>query len=126
MPAQERVHSVGHSPHRVRLAPYSKPSTTPGAVGEPQFFAVTHPFHPWHGRQFEVFSVRQNWGQWRVMFFDDDQRVRSLPRAWTSLAPADPFVSIAAGRARFRMDDLLRLVRLCVALDAPADRTAQR
>jgi hypothetical protein len=55
------------------------------------------------------------------MFFDDDQHLRSLPLAWTSLAPSDPFVSLAAGRARFRMEDLLRLVQLCTLLAGSAD-----
>ena len=55
------------------------------------------------------------------MFFDDDQRLRSLPLAWTSLEPSDPFVSLAAGRALFRMEDLLRLVQLCALLAGSAD-----
>jgi Family of unknown function (DUF5372) len=77
---------------------------------------VTHPFHPWQQRQFEVFSVRQNWGQWRVMFFDDEQHLRSIPRSWTSLEPIDPFLSLAAGQSVFHIDDLLRLVQLCKTL----------
>ncbi|CAA9222172.1 MAG: hypothetical protein AVDCRST_MAG26-588 [uncultured Chloroflexia bacterium] len=62
-------------------------------------------------------SIRQNWGHWRVFFFvgQDDQHVRSLPLAWTSLAPPDPFVSIAAGRAHFCFEDLLQLVQFCEA-----------
>jgi hypothetical protein len=73
--------------------------------------------HPWRGQRFEVFYVRNNWGQWRVFFVADqaDQHVRSLPLAWTSLAPPDPFVTIAAGRARFCYQDLLQLVQLCAA-----------
>jgi hypothetical protein len=81
---------------------------------------VTHPFHPWHGRQFEVLAVRQNWGEQRVMFFDEEQRLRSLPLAWTSLAPSDPFVLIAAGRSPFHVEDLARLVRLLMTL-APTE-----
>jgi hypothetical protein len=73
---------------------------------------VTHPFHPWRGRQFEVFSVRQNWGEWRVMFFDEEQRFLALPVGWTSVAAPDPFVVVAGGRSRFRPEDLLRLARL--------------
>jgi hypothetical protein len=63
-------------------------------------------------------SVRNNWGHWRVFFFVIDQanqHVRSLPLAWTSLAPPEPFVTIAAGRARFCYQDLLQLVQLCEA-----------
>jgi len=78
---------------------------------------VTHPFHPWRGRRFELFHVRQNWGEWRVMYYDDGQRLQSLPLAWTSLAPTDPCEVVAAGRALFRMDTLLRLVALLRDLD---------
>jgi hypothetical protein len=36
----------------------------------------------------------------------------SLPARWTSVMPEDPFVTLAAGRARFRLDDLVDLVAL--------------
>jgi hypothetical protein len=87
---------------------------------------VTHPFHPWCGRQFEVFNVRQNWGEQRVMFFDEAQRLRSLPLAWTSVAPADPFVVLAAGRARFRLEDLCRLAQLLTALTDHSETEEER
>jgi len=38
--------------------------------------------------------------------------VRILPAAWTSLAPPDPSVVLAAGRAAFRVADLLELSHL--------------
>ncbi len=79
---------------------------------------MTHPFHPWHGRRFELFTYRHNWGEHRVWFFDDDQCLRSLPAAWTDVAPPDPFVTVAAGRTPFRLEDLRRLAALLVALDA--------
>src|SRR5438128_9152690 len=34
---------------------------------------------------------------------------RALPAAWTSLAPSDPSVVLAAGRSAFRVADLLQL-----------------
>jgi hypothetical protein len=58
---------------------------------------VTHPFHPWHGREFVFIVARQNWGEDRVLFFDEDGVRRSLPRAWTDAADIDPFVALAAG-----------------------------
>jgi hypothetical protein len=54
------------------------------------------------------------------MFFDEAQHLRSLPLGWTNLVPPDPFVTISAGRALFRTEDLLRLVQLCQTLDKPA------
>jgi hypothetical protein len=35
--------------------------------------------------------------------------MRFLPARWTSLAALDPFVLAAAGRAYFRLEDLLQL-----------------
>ena len=29
---------------------------------------MTHPFHPWHGREFLLIGVRQNWSEDRVFF----------------------------------------------------------
>ncbi len=56
--------------------------------------------------------LAHSWGDQRVWFYDEAQRLMSLPEAWTSLAPADPFVVLSQGRALTRTDDLLRLVQL--------------
>jgi hypothetical protein len=39
-------------------------------------------------------------------------QLRSLPPAWTNLAPPDPFVVLAAGRAILRLTELQTLVHL--------------
>jgi hypothetical protein len=75
-------------------------------------FTVTHPFHPLYGQQFEILSYRSCWGEYRVTFYETPDRVRILPAAWTSLAPPDPSVVLAAGRAAFRVGDLLELSHL--------------
>ncbi len=67
-----------------------------------------------------MFSVRQNWGEWRVMFFDENHRIRSLPTNWTSVAPCDPFLAVSEGRALFHMESLRRLASLLRALDEQA------
>ena len=36
----------------------------------------------------------------------------SVPAAWTTVLPEDPFVTVAAGRCLFRYEDLLKLVDL--------------
>jgi hypothetical protein len=41
-----------------------------------------------------------------------------MPVGWTSLAPADAFQAIAAGRCPFRTEDLLRVVELVERLKA--------
>jgi len=70
---------------------------------------VTHPFHPWLGREFVFVAVRQTWGEDRVSFFDEDGVQRSLPRAWTDAEDLDPFGVLAAGRSAFRVEDLVAL-----------------
>jgi Family of unknown function (DUF5372) len=73
---------------------------------------VTHPFHPWVGREFVFVAVRQTWGEDRVFFFDEDGAQRSLPRGWTDAADVDVFVAMARGRSALRVGDLLDLVDL--------------
>jgi len=51
-----------------------------------------------------------------VYYHDEAGRLCSMPLAWTSLAPVDPFVSLAAGRTAFRVTDLLELTRLVAFL----------
>jgi Family of unknown function (DUF5372) len=46
------------------------------------------------------------------MYVRGDGRTRSLPVGWTNIAPEDPFVMVAAGRAPFRLEDLLALTAL--------------
>ena len=54
----------------------------------------------------------QNWREDRVWFHDVAERLRSLPADWTNVVAADPFNVVAAGRAAFRVEELLELVRL--------------
>jgi hypothetical protein len=59
---------------------------------------------------------RQNWGDERVYYQDESGALCSIPRAWTSLAPADPSVHLATERSAFRVADLLELARLLTFL----------
>jgi hypothetical protein len=76
---------------------------------------VTHPFHPWRGREFVFVVARRTWGEDRVFFVDEDGVQRSLPRAWTDAADVDAFVVVAAGRSAFRVCDLIELAELLEA-----------
>jgi hypothetical protein len=73
---------------------------------------VTHPFHPLCGRELDLVTYRQNWGEDRVYFHDDQGQLRALTVGWTSLGADDPFVVVSANRAAFRTADLLKLVTL--------------
>ena len=43
------------------------------------------------------------------MYFNTKGKLRSMLASWTSLAEPDLFAQTAAGRAWFRVDDLVRL-----------------
>jgi hypothetical protein len=81
---------------------------------------VTHPFHPWHGRQFLLVGVRQNWSEDRVFFLDDQGVQHSLPVGWTDAVESDAFVVAAAGRCPFRVVDLTALAVLIDGLRSEA------
>jgi hypothetical protein len=91
----------------------NEPSTTPDDTDGDLTFTVTHPFPPLSGQQLPLIAQRLAWGEPRVFFHDPATgRLRSLPTAWTTLAPPDPFVVLAAGRAILRFTDLQTLSRL--------------
>jgi hypothetical protein len=79
---------------------------------EQQRFRVTHPFHPWFGREFTLVTYRLNWGEERVYFHDDAGRLVAIPARWTSVFSADPFVVVSAGQSPFRFAQLRELARL--------------
>ena len=98
-------------------------STTPEPVDQasPERVRVVHPFHPWFGRDLEFVKRRRNWRADRVYVLGDAGELVSLPAEWTDLAPADPFVVVAAGRAPFRTADLLKLADEVARLRSGAD-----
>jgi hypothetical protein len=82
---------------------------------------VTHPFHPRHGEELEYFEYRHDWCGQRVYFDDGRGCLTSMPAEWTSVVAADACQLISEGRARFRLDDLLRLLEVIAGA-----RAAQR
>ena len=84
---------------------------------------MTHPFHPWSGREFLFVAVRRTWKQDRVFFFGDDGTLMSLPTAWTDVAEPDVFVTVAAGRSPFRVEDLLVVAEVIDGLGLPGRRS---
>jgi hypothetical protein len=82
-----------------------------------QTFRVTHPFHPWKGREFSLIDYRTNWGEDRVFFNGGGDCPASLPAGWTDILPPDPLVAISQGRSPFRTGDLLELANLLRRID---------
>ncbi len=89
---------------------------------------MTHPFHPLCGREFSLIDHRiRGTGGDRVYFYDDRGRLEGMPVAWTGQVWGAPFVAVSAGRAHFRVDDLLRLSALLESWTDPAPgEAAQR
>ncbi len=75
-------------------------------------FRVTHPFHPLRGRQLVSVDERWSWGKRWLYCNDDEGRLFCVPAQWTDWADPDPFVTVSAGRAYGRVEDLLRLAEL--------------
>jgi hypothetical protein len=75
-------------------------------------FRVTHPYHPWFDREFELITYKQAWGEDRVYFHDARERLVALPAVWTDVIPQDPVVVLGKGRSLFRAEDLWELVQL--------------
>jgi hypothetical protein len=58
---------------------------------------VIHPFHPLAGREFELVTYKQAWGEDRVYLTDDAGRLRHMPVGWTSVVEPDAFRSAVTG-----------------------------
>ncbi len=95
-----------------RTRRWQKLSTTAHADDSETTFEIVHPHHPLAGQRFRLVTYRNNWGEDRVYFHNSDGRVCSIPACWTSVAPSDPFVVLAAGRCLFRYEDLVKLADL--------------
>ena len=88
---------------------WKPPANAPEGGAAAPCFRVTHPFHPLFGQSLEVAAQAREWGEERVYYRDRNGRMRFLPVRWTSVAVTDPFVLLAADRAYFRLEDLIRL-----------------
>ncbi len=89
-----------------------KQSTTDGRLDRIKIFEVTHPFHPLYKKKYKAVTIRQNWGVNRVYYYNSKKQLTSIPTAWTSLKPRDPYCILAAERSDFRFADLIELVQL--------------
>jgi Family of unknown function (DUF5372) len=86
-----------------------------------QTFQIVHPFHPWHGRRFELIEYKNAWGEDRVYFHNEEQQLIALPASWTDVVAADPVVSMGKGQALFRAGDLSELAGLVRRLSSRGD-----
>ena len=88
-----------------------RPSTTPHAKDR-KTFKITHPFIPQYGIEYEYVDRRLNWGQDRVVYFDKNGDLATVPTSWTDVAEPDLFNLQSAGRSNFRYTDLVELSKI--------------
>jgi hypothetical protein len=100
--------------------PASSRCNSPRNAGFPavstQLVRITHPFHPFGGRQLACVGERYNRSGKRLLLRVDDKTVCSLPPQWTDAVAPDPEVVMGQGRALFRIVDLMELSSLVTRL----------
>ena len=69
-----------------------------------------------------VATRKQNWGEDRVMFFDEVGRLRSLPASWTNVVEPDAFSQAAGVSSFLRPDDLAELATLIDEVERAHER----
>src|SRR5437763_7105817 len=104
----------------IRKLRWLESSTTPDRSVLNRSFRITHPFHPWSGQEFDLVTYLHTWGEHRVYFHKEGEHLVSVPASWTDIIAVDPVVQVAAGRALFRVKDLLELAQLVQRLRGPA------
>ena len=86
-------------------------STTP-CTNSRKTFKVTHPFIPQYNNEHEFIDRKLSWGQDRVIYFDKNGDVATIPTSWTDVAEPDLFNQQSAGRCNFRYTDLVELAKI--------------
>ena len=112
------VWSLGRSSSRRRAGIFLNDlGIAPVARKECRQIRITHPFHPLHGRHFELIEHRFIFTESYLYFHDDSGHLREIPAVWTDFAKGDAFVELAVGRSPLHARCLLDLADL-VALRA--------
>jgi hypothetical protein len=83
-----------------------------------QLVRITHPFHPFSGRQLVCVGERFNRAGKRLLLRVDDSAICSVPPQWTDVVTPDPEVVMGQGRAPFRIADLVDLAQLVERLSS--------
>ena len=104
----------------MHLAPSAcnSPRNADVSAASTQLVLVTHPFHPFSGRELICVGERYNRYSKRLLLHVDDATVCSVPPQWTDVVPPDPELVMGQGRALFRVADLIGLASLVSRLSA--------
>jgi hypothetical protein len=77
---------------------------------------VTHPFHPFSGRQLACVGERYNRYGMTLLLETDAGSVCSVRPQWTDVVAPDPEIVLGGQRALYRVADLMELARLVARL----------
>ena len=91
-----------------------------------RIFRITHPFHPFRGRDFAFESVVSQRGEERVILSDPNGYPMGVPIRFTDIIPPDPYVAIGHSRSFFRVQDLVKLSQLVKALEKTKRRRSRK
>jgi len=86
--------------------------STTSCANSRKTFKVTHQFIPRYNNEYEFIDRRLNWGQDRVVYFEKNGDLATIPTSWTDVAEPDMFAIQSAGRCNFRYADLVELAKL--------------
>ena len=86
---------------------------------------MTHPFHPYSGREGVCVAARYNRFGTRLLLRFDDGVICPVPAQWTDLVAPDPEVVMGRGRSALRVVDLIELAKLTAALGRAAAEGGQ-
>lgn len=75
-------------------------------------FRITHPFHPFRDREFDLIEQQGAWVHSTLLFEDPGGYLQQIPAVWTDLAKGDAFGEVAAGRSVLHPDCLWPLAQL--------------
>jgi hypothetical protein len=86
--------------------------TAPVPADESRRFRITHPFHPYRGREFNLIEQQGVSIRSLLLFQDDAGYSQWIPAVWTDLAKGDAFSEVAAGRSVLHADCLWPLAEM--------------
>lgn len=113
----KRLLTIGNFISPPTLILTKKKQTAPHGAQIKRRFRVTHPFHPWFGREFEYEDDRERFGRRRLFYRLDNGQIAYFLTQWTDQAAKDPFIEMAGGKALAQPRHLLELTDLLLGLN---------
>jgi hypothetical protein len=103
-------------PNRKTAISTSVPGTAPNFPEKKRRFRITHPFHPWRAREFDLVEHRWVFTESVLYFHAPNGRFGQIPAVWTDFVEVDAFCAIASGRSRLHGDTLWLLAETIARL----------